>query len=85
MPTCRSGRTACGFVPSLAAGAVSSPLSVAVGEAAGAAVIDEATRERAGVADGVGSTVTQPYWSNHTSTQAWASVSRTIQAFLLSE
>ena len=38
-----------------------------------------------GVADGVGSSVTQPYWSNQTSTQACASVSRTIQALWRSE
>ena len=36
--------------------------------------------DRAGVAAGVGSSVTQPNWSNHASTQECASVSRTIQA-----
>jgi hypothetical protein len=36
--------------------------------------------DRAGVTSGVGSYVTQPSSSNHASTHAWASVSRTIQA-----
>ena len=40
----------------------------------------EAICERAGVAAGVGSSATQPKRSNHASTQAWASVSRTIHA-----
>ena len=44
-----------------------------------------ATCERAGVASGVGSIGTQPYLSNHASTHACASVSRTIQAFLRDE
>src|SRR4051794_16109355 len=43
------------------------------------------TRDRAGVAAGVGSNVTQPKLSNHASTQAWASVSRTIHCLRLLE
>ena len=74
-----SGRTAIGF------GAPSAPpcwpvsRSGVTGALAGAAA-RLATWERAGVAGGVGSIATQPYSSNQTSTQAWASVSRTIQA-----
>src|SRR6478672_10097242 len=60
--------------------------SVPANEPAGPRVgISDAIRERAGVSGGVGSSATQPKRSNHASTHAWASVSRTIHAALRSE
>ena len=59
--------------------------AAAAGGAAPGAGASAAICERAGVPSGVGSIVTQPYLSNHTSTHACASVSRTIQAFLRAE